>query len=295
MALARQLSRRDLLTNIWLIEDAAAREDVAGALNQYDIALRTSRMAPSILFPVLDRALADERLIVPIGEKLSSGQPWVPTFVEYVAKEGKQPRPLAQALLSRPDSLSRLPDSLKSALLNKLVDSGSLDIAEKFYAGLSGTSAARPAQSSIRNASFEPGGKWPPFDWSLIVSPDYGADIAGRDQGLAIFAANEASGTVAKQLIGLRPGRYELQSDALIQAAAGGTALWTISCANQGAAPVSTLALAAGGDNSKRSASQFIVPGTGCDRQWIRLDVTAGSDAEGLNGTISRAQVVPRR
>src|SRR5690606_28285593 len=42
---AHQLSRRELRTQIWGIEEAVGRGDIAGALEQYDRALRTSHRA----------------------------------------------------------------------------------------------------------------------------------------------------------------------------------------------------------------------------------------------------------
>ncbi|MFV3517295.1 hypothetical protein ACNJD8_22045, partial [Mycobacterium tuberculosis] len=38
-AYANQLSRRDLRTQLWAIEDAVSRNDIPGVLNNYDIAL----------------------------------------------------------------------------------------------------------------------------------------------------------------------------------------------------------------------------------------------------------------
>ena len=64
-AYAQALSRRELQTQLWAIEDAVSRDDITGALRQYDIALRTSRKAPDLLFPVL--ASANPRKPVPIG------------------------------------------------------------------------------------------------------------------------------------------------------------------------------------------------------------------------------------
>ena len=51
-----RLSRRSLPTRLWLIQDAVDHGNVAGALRDFDIALRTTTDAQPILFPVLAKA-----------------------------------------------------------------------------------------------------------------------------------------------------------------------------------------------------------------------------------------------
>jgi len=54
---AERLSRRDLPTQLWLIEANVARNDIEGALAHYNIALRTSQAAADVLFPILVQAI----------------------------------------------------------------------------------------------------------------------------------------------------------------------------------------------------------------------------------------------
>ena len=66
-ALSDRLSRRSLPTRLWLIQDAVDRGNVAGALRNFDIALRTTTDAQPILFPVLAKAAADPTLTNPLA------------------------------------------------------------------------------------------------------------------------------------------------------------------------------------------------------------------------------------
>src|SRR3546814_1290750 len=61
LAYSQKLSRRDLRTQLMAIELAVAQGDISGALRHYDIALRTKKNAPELLFPVLTSALPDPR------------------------------------------------------------------------------------------------------------------------------------------------------------------------------------------------------------------------------------------
>src|SRR3546814_17422634 len=59
LAYSQTLSRRDLRTQLMAIELAVARDDIPSALRHYDIALRTKKNAPDLLFPVLTSALTN--------------------------------------------------------------------------------------------------------------------------------------------------------------------------------------------------------------------------------------------
>ena len=68
-AYSRLLSRRDLRTGLWSIEDAVGRGNIDQALRNYDITLKTSRAASDLLFPVLSGAIDNAAIrdgLVPI-------------------------------------------------------------------------------------------------------------------------------------------------------------------------------------------------------------------------------------
>ncbi|HEX8553575.1 MAG TPA: hypothetical protein VF695_02605, partial [Sphingomonas sp.] len=84
-AYAQQLSRRDLQTQLWAIEEAIRRGDVPGALHQYDTALRTSKIAPEILFPILASAMAEPAVRQGLVATLARDPAWAALFIRYVA------------------------------------------------------------------------------------------------------------------------------------------------------------------------------------------------------------------
>jgi hypothetical protein len=82
--LSGQLSRRSLPTRLWLIQDSVDRGNVAGAIDNFDIALRTTTDAQPILFPVLARASADPTLTGPLAALLDRPSDWRQMFLEWV-------------------------------------------------------------------------------------------------------------------------------------------------------------------------------------------------------------------
>lgn len=284
--LSRRITRRDLLTSIWFIEEAVTRNDTAGALRNYEIALRTSRSSQGILFPVLDRALAEEDLVLPISGLLASGQQWVPAFVEHVAKSGEQAGALTRALLARPASLRHLPEGLKAMLLAKLVDDEQFDVAERLYLRLAGKTVGG---AFVRNGDFRTDGPWPPFDWSLISTADYGAGISPGSGLLSAYSRNGGSGTVARQVLALPPGAYSLDTVASLRAEVGvGSALWSVNCAGKDGARLTTVEVRP--SNSASLSRSFTVP-SGCSRQWLSLEMVSGGESNQLEAEFERVAI----
>ena len=84
---AQRLSRRDIRTQLWAIEDAVARDDIPAALHHYDIALRTIPMASDLLFPILAGALDQSAIRTNIVLTLRQ-QPtpqWGPKFISFLS------------------------------------------------------------------------------------------------------------------------------------------------------------------------------------------------------------------
>ena len=88
---SQMLSRRDLPTQLWFVETAVARNDVAGALEHYDIALRTSPSAAGTLFPILTSAIDDSGVRAPLVALLYRAKPnWTANFIGFAANSGTQ-------------------------------------------------------------------------------------------------------------------------------------------------------------------------------------------------------------
>jgi len=81
-AYAERLSRRNLATQLWEIENAVSRGDIAGALRHYDIAFRTNVKARELLFPVLSNATDDPEIRAALVATLSQRPLWrLPSFL----------------------------------------------------------------------------------------------------------------------------------------------------------------------------------------------------------------------
>jgi len=287
---ANRLTRRDLPTNLWLIEDAVRQNDIPRALRHYDIALRTSSAARPLLFPVLDAALGQPHLVRPIGGLLANGQPWVAEFVEFSAGAGSRVGPLARALMSQPRSLDNLPVSLKQRLISVLVDQREFDIAAAIYDRFT-RGEAQADRSTIRG--FSHAGRWPPFDWVIVSTGDFGASLLDQEGPLSFHAQTGGTGLVARQLVSLRPGSYRLAVSALVAPdASSGSAAWQLTCVEPSSRPLAEIELAGAVSDTPRRSDAFDVAGADCRHQWLALYVRSTVDGR-VEGTVNRIAILP--
>ena len=131
---AEMLSRRDLQVQLWAIENAVARGDIANALTHYDIALRTSRSAWDLLVPVLGTAIADRPVRVALTRTLAANPVWGSHFINYVVGEGTDPRTAAQLLGDMHRAHVPVSRPAQAALVNKLATNGLIAEAWSYYA-----------------------------------------------------------------------------------------------------------------------------------------------------------------
>lgn len=211
-AAANALSRRSLPTQLWLIEDAVTRDDIVGALRQYDIALRTSRAAPSVLYPVLVEAVSDPALVAPIAATLSARPVWGWQYLQQLAQSGTSLDGATALFVTLLGKGMHPGDAAMSALYTRLVERGSHAQAWRLYAA--GHPGAR--RTVLRNGDFALAPNAPaPFDWVIADNLSVSARIEPAQTGGRLVFASIASdgGEAANQLLLLAPGRHVVTVD----------------------------------------------------------------------------------
>lgn len=228
---AQSLSRRELLTQLWLIQYFSQADDVERVLRHYEIALTGSSQSLPILFPVLVVATDDREMVRPIAGLLQRNRVrrWrEPLLNEIISKGSVGPNVAVLAFLVL--DASRAEDQvLYRALVTRLIDLGAFDLAYEAYRR--STRNSTPI-ATLRDPRFRFANRIPPFDWELFEDLDRSASpIAGRLDGLQIFANGNANGPLARQLVRLLPGSYRLSFDLALNGLAAPGLLIIISCA----------------------------------------------------------------
>lgn len=206
-----EISRRNLKAHLWAIEYAVEQGRIPEALRHYDAALKTSKQAPEILFPVLANAVASDDVRDALLPVMLKRPVWALPFSNFVAISANDPR---SAPLLLGDLRSRgfmLPVGAEASMLGALASRKSYAVARDYL------SKVYPQFSSrdVRYPSFAGNPPTPsPFDWNLQNDDGLNSDIQRDKAGgtLSFTAVGGASGPLLRQLLLLPPGIYEIGS-----------------------------------------------------------------------------------
>lgn len=285
-SLSDRISRRSLGTRVWLIQKAVDSGDVAGALKDFDIALRTSAAAPPIMFPVLTNAASDPALVAPIARLLDRPSDWRAMFLHHAVVERHAPPGVADLVLSIRDRAWVKREGVDRSLVEELAAQGAFSETRRVH------DAFNPASKGwVADPDFSRPEQTYPFGWRLIETGEIGATrgvVAGRPV-LAYQALSGAGGVVATQVLTLPSGAYRL---AVRTAAADNAAspYWTLTCAEAGGPQ--RLQLDQPREAGAGGAADFTVP-EGCLGQQLALHLR-GADAPSQSGAVASVSVSAR-
>lgn len=274
-----RLSRRDAPTELFLIERNVSLGRINGALDHYNHALLTTSGSWALLFPVLAKAIENPLVFREASKVLSRRPIWALPFAQTAAKQTSSFTTLL--LLSkqlRLNSSDPLDLSIGQTMIGRMIEARDFATAFALYNYL--IRDQQKAASLLRNGNFEGPDSALPFDWS------YNSDATlfaaretfgqGDDRlGLRLQASSGRGGEVARQIIVLQPGRYQLTAIARGVAAAQQDrpqiALGCLSDAASGPLAIATLSEK---DNSPMHLD-FSIPSQGCPAQRVSIIVAA--------------------
>jgi tetratricopeptide (TPR) repeat protein len=293
---AETMSRRDLPTQLWLIESNVAQGDVAAALLHYDRALKTSNRSYALLMPTLVQAANEAAVWRPLATVLARRPQWWRPFLERYAASGTSPEALqAFARALRLDAAPPPDPGMLQAIEKRLVDLFAYNRAAALYNRAHGLAASDRAP--VRNGDFERPGSSDPFDWNLIDEEDLAAirqPSPVRAEGNALFlsATNGRGGDLAVQLTMMPPGRYQ------ITAKVGGISgdplafpRFVVRCAKD-AREILHVAFPPAPDSGRMWRSELTVPAD-CGAQRIVLRAASTLDAQATSPWIDRIVIRP--
>jgi hypothetical protein len=293
---ASSLSRRDVPTQLWLIEDAVRRNDIPGALSHYDAALRSSLSSQQILIPILINATGERNIVPPLAALLRTQPPWRKAFLDGLVAGAPNPDNLVQllAMLGRPASPEE--QQLMGRAFDHLVEQNAFGPALRLYGMLAGRA---PADQLLRNGSFDHPNVYPPLDWQLADGSNINVEQRpgqgpGEGQSLYVHASTDARGQAARQLIFLAPGSYALSALSGRTDLPGPEGLsWQISCASAPNSQLLDQPAVPAGPAARTIRGEFRVPPSGCAAQWLTLQIVAGDQPGGTEAWVASVRIEP--
>lgn len=282
LAYAEALSRRDLATEIMLIERKVQANDIPGALEHYDRALRTSPESRDLLLPILVGASADPAIARPIARLLARRPTWRVSFAELLTTQSQAPRTMAYLMLGlHLDPQDEREHAALELGLRRLGEAGDYQDAWNVYAQARARAAG--ARGGIRNGDFEADTfGLTPFDWSFVDEPELAAIRQAGDEAqlgfvLSLVSENGRNGEVARQMLLLAPGAYRLS--ALVGNVTGDALsrpLLSLSCATGGRAALGQLEFPVAAPTGVPLEGHIQVPASGCAAQWLTISLRSG-------------------
>lgn len=282
---AEILSRRDLQSQLWMIEDAVGLGDIDGALHHYDVALRTSAGAPDVLYPVLSGAIANSAIRSSLIATLAKRPPWGAEFVNFVASSGADPHIAAALLVEMQRAKLQLSPESIAATINRLFAANAFEDAWDLYAAL------RPGvdRRSARDGRFIANLSAPSvFDWTPINNESIATTIElGASGGVVDFSAPATvGGILLQQGQMLPPGDYRLEGHSSgIDQAPLSLPYWTLIC--QDGRELGQVVVPNSAQADGTFAGKFSVP-PACVMQLLALVARPSDATSGVSGQIDR-------
>ena len=288
-AYAQKLSRRDLRTQLFMIEDAVQRNDILGALHQYDMTLRVQPPLGEMLYPVLASASEDAAIRRELVKTLVSRPLWGESFISFIARNGTNPKVSAVLFRDLRGAGVAIPETAQTDAINALIAGEQTNEAWSYYATIRPATDRRRSRDPRFAANLETPSQ---LDWTPIND---GSGITTSIQGGIFDFAAPASvgGPMLQQLQLLPPGRYRLSGHSVgIEQAASALPYWTLRCQNGrelGRVEVPNSNVANG-----TFSGTFTVPAD-CPVQTLVLTARASDAVAGLSGQLDRVELVPAR
>lgn len=206
LRVAERISRRDLATQLMLIDLTARTGNVAATLDHYNRALAVHPGARATLFPILDQAIIEPEIRQ--GLVRLAARPWLTTFLTSIAARSAEPGNVAALYLQVRQQLApRERDRIAAAILDRLAATQHFSAATEFLQRL--PDDLRRGSSDIGFSSLSTDPRLGRFGWQLTSGNDLEAVLQGRG-GLAVRVASERAAQVASRISLLEPGSYDL-------------------------------------------------------------------------------------
>lgn len=284
---AQKLSRRDLRTQLFMIEDAVQRNDIPGALHQYDITLRVFPNMGEMLYPVLASASSDPAIRRELVKMLAGKPAWSESFVNFIAGSGPDPKSTAALFLDLRRAGVAMPETARVGAVNALMAAKQFGAAWSYYAAIRPGADRRRSRDPRFAANLETPSQ---LDWTPIN--DGSGLTTSIQSGIFDFAAPASvGGPMLQQVQLLPPGTYRLSGHSIgIEQAAGALPYWTLRCQN--GRELGRVEVPNSGVANGHFAGTFSVPAD-CPVQTLVLTARTSDAVSGLSGQFDRVELVP--
>lgn len=297
MLLSHKVSRRDFGTQLWLIEDAVARNDKRKALYHYDIALRTTPASFPLLFPTLSSALADPEVRTLLAPYFKATPNWLAAFLGDALGSRDNPANIAETIMKA----GGLPDDetyveISNRLLTTLAGKSNFASFRQYYLSLPKASPATLESAGLNPATVNL--RFRPAGWQLAESSAIGGSFApfdgNRRTSLLAYASSGERGVLMQKYLFLKPGNYRFSASYEAQATAPDSEIrWELQCLSTNIGPPKWVTNSTARKGASTDVQEFSL-GSDCPYQNLVLNLAGGSSQLGAEFTLRSVEIIRR-
>jgi hypothetical protein len=283
MQASSRVTRRDLGTQVWLVNDAVRRQDLHGVMFHFDAALSTDSDSYEFLFPNMIKVLPFPQFRAELVPLVRARRPWVPSFIGYAISYAPSAVPVTTLI----EETGKLPNAremrpMLSSLLGKLVAEGQVQRARKFAVGVLGADPEVLEQAGFSEKTVDQ--DFAPLTWQLTEGADESAFL-DRDGQIEIRASTDRWSPAASRVFTEQPGTYQIEFSSLAPGeGAAASTLWEATCVAEGKKVLLYHKEFASSETPPTWHDQLAIPQK-CN--GVRIDVSAKSDSVGSDAILT--------
>jgi hypothetical protein len=290
--MSARLSRRDGFAQQWLIEYYAQANDTATTLRHYDIALTAEPAVSGLLYPRLDRAIADADIRAALIPYLKRERPWMSSFINHAVNSQTDPASIVALIVEAgglPKEESYRVQEL--GLLQKLTSQNRFVEARRIYGLVPGNKPVHLTNPSFVNSDRD--AKFGPMGWVIANDPSAGGGFIGKkgtnSPALSLFANSATTRMVASRLLFLPEGSYNFSTKlSRLELGQGGYLQFQLRCLD---GDVTTPAWVM--SVTTRSAAATVSVPANCNAQSLDIVASGGQGQTGLEGQVDVMSLLP--
>jgi hypothetical protein len=271
MRQAAALGWRDTPTQLWVLNDAAVRNDAVTVIQRADSLARRNRYG-DLTRAIFLAAITEPGLRAAFVDSLGLKPMWRAAFFADVSQHlPATSAPAMEALFREMHAKGQAVSAIEwLSYINRLVDLGQAQHARRVWSQAFNIPSSRLADfpydhNFVLAAAREVDTPVGPFEW--MIDPNLFGTVTFSKEGLSIPADIVGGTMIASQVVILPPGSHVLTSG--ISGSPGAAAAgWTITCLPSNTELSRQLA---GGADDELSSVAFDVPDAGCTAQRLAL------------------------
>jgi hypothetical protein len=230
MASADTVSRRDALSQLWMIEQKSSADDVKGAVADYNALLSVHPAMQATFLPVLVSAVAYPEVRAAIRPYLNPETKWSAPFLDLASQRAEvgEYRDLVEPIASRLRGDGYTVSNAR--IIYRLHQSGLAGDAWKLFSLVAPDVDVAAFRTFAPNvANLDP--KWLPLSWTLGQSDDISASVSG-DGTIDVMVAPTARGLIASRDVAvISSSTYVLGHRSIYEPGSPRASLrWSVSC-----------------------------------------------------------------